>query len=95
MALQTNFGLGTIGAILTTIPSGRWKVLAPLPNKFGEVPTNPNNKVQHAHNDKFETFLSRQQGFTHTSFGVGTYKVYIIFCHSWVNAASFGPPTFP
>ena len=50
MALETNFGLGTIEAILNTIPSGRRKVLALLPNEFGQVVTNPNNKVQYAHN---------------------------------------------
>ena len=72
MALETNFGLGTIEAILNTIPSGRRKVLPLLPNEFGEVVANPKNKVQYAHNHKFEPFLYMQQGFTHTSFGGGT-----------------------
>ena len=72
MALETNFGLGTIEAILNTIPSGRRKVLALLPNEFGEVVSNPNNKVQYAHNHKLEPFLYMQQGFTHTSFCGGT-----------------------
>ena len=72
MALETNFSLGTIEAILNTIPSGRRKVLALLPNEFGELVTNPKNKMQYAHNHKFEPFLYMQQGFTHTSFGGGT-----------------------
>ena len=72
MALETNFGLGTIEAVLNTIPSGQQNVLSVLPTKFDEVVTNPNNKVQYAHNHQFEPFLYMQQGFTHTSFGVGT-----------------------
>ena len=78
MALETNFGLGTIEAILNTIPSGRWNVLTLLPNQFGELVTNPNDKVQYAHNHKFERFLYMQQGFTHTSFGVGTNQPLLI-----------------
>ena len=72
MALETNFGLGTIEVILNAISSGRWKVLALPPNEFGEIFTSPNNKMQYAHNHKFEPFLYMQQGFTHTSFGGGT-----------------------
>ena len=46
MALESNFGLRTIEAILKSIPSGWWKVLRLLPNKFDELVTNPKNKVQ-------------------------------------------------
>ena len=72
MAFETNSGLGTFEAILNTIPSGWRKVLTLLPNEFGEVVTNPNNKVQYVHNHKFEPFLYMQQWFTHIFFGVGT-----------------------
>ena len=78
MPLETNFCFGTIEAILNTIPSGWQKVLALLPNECGEVVTNPNNKVQYAHNHKFELFLYMQQGFAHTSFGVGTIQTLLI-----------------
>ena len=78
MALETNFGVGTIQAIWDTIPNGRLKVLTLPPNKFGEVVTNPINKVQYAHNPKFKTFLCMLQGFTHTSFGVGTVQPLLI-----------------
>ena len=78
MALQTNFGLGTIEAILNTIPSGWRKILTLLPNEIGDVVTNPNNKVQYAHNHRLEPFLYMQQGFTHTSFGVGTIQPHLI-----------------
>ena len=72
------FFLGTIEAIFNTISSGWGKVLTFFSNKFGEVVTNPNNNVQYAHNHKFEQFLYMQQGFTHTSFGVGTIQPLLI-----------------
>ena len=78
MALEINSCLGTIEAILNTIPI-RWrKVLTLLPNEFGEVVTNRRNKVHYADNHKFEPFLYMQQGFTHTSFGVGTIQPLLI-----------------
>ena len=78
MALESNFDLGTIDAMLNTITSGWWKVLTLLPKTFGEIVTNPNNKVQYAHNHKFELFLYMQKGFTHTSFGVGIIQPLVI-----------------
>ena len=83
MALETNFGLGTIEAILNTIPGGWRKVLALLHNEFGEVVSNPNDKVQYAHNHKFEPFLYKQKGLTHTSFGVGTIQTPLIIFESF------------
>ena len=78
MARETNFGLGTIEAILNMIPTGPWEVLTLLHTKLGELVTNPNNKVQYAHNNKFDPFLYMHQGFTHTSFGIATIQPLLI-----------------
>ena len=100
MAPETKFCLDIIEGILNTIPSGPGKLLAILPNKLGDVVTNPNNKVQYAHNQN----LNRSSPYAtriHSHIvwrwynPTPSYKAFVMFCQSWVNAATLGPPTFP